>query len=373
VDLTGRYVVPAFGDAHHHGIDSPAGLEAKIGQFLGEGILYVKNPNVIPDLLAGVREKVNRPGSIDVVFSNGGLTATGGHPVKLHAMLSSRGVFGDLEPEDMENRAYHIIDTEEDLEAKWGAITEGKPDFIKTFLLFSEEFEKRKADETTGFKGLHPDILKAIVRKAHESELRVSTHVETAHDFRMAVEAGVDEINHLPIPRASFSPDLSAYVIDLETARRAAGRGITVVATVSTMARMGGRSGVTPEQLEAARANQKANLKALADAGVKIAIGSDGISGEKPMASALSEALYLHEHGFFDPATLLRMWTENTASTIFPGRKLGRLEEGYEADFLVLDADPLADFANVRKIGLRVKQGEILELPSVPGGAAGSR
>lgn len=60
IDLAGKFVIPAFGDAHHHAIDSAAGLDAKIDQFLRDGIFYVKNPNVIPDLLtAEVRGKVN--------------------------------------------------------------------------------------------------------------------------------------------------------------------------------------------------------------------------------------------------------------------------------------------------------------------------
>jgi imidazolonepropionase-like amidohydrolase len=100
---------------------------------------------------------------------------------------------------------------------------------------------------------------------------------------------------------------------------------------------------------------------------VRIALGSDGISGEKPMATSLSEALYLHDNGFFDAPTLLRMWTETTASTIFTQRRIGRLQPGYEADFLVLDGDPLKDFASVRKIAMRVKQGEILELRTPEG------
>ncbi len=92
--------------------------------------------------------------------------------------------------------------------------------------------------------------------------------------------------------------------------------------------------------------------------------GSDGISGEQPMPTARDEALFLHARGFFDAATLLRLWTEDTARTIFPGRRIGRLAEGYEASFLVLDGDPLRDFSAVGQIGLRVKQGR--ELPAPP-------
>jgi imidazolonepropionase-like amidohydrolase len=56
------------------------------------------------------------------------------------------------------------------------------------------------------------------------------------------------------------------------------------------------------------------------------------------------------------------MWCETTAAAIFPQRKIGHLKEGYEASFLVLSGDPLADFTNVQKIELRIKQGELLTL-----------
>ena len=63
----------------------------------------------------------------------------------------------------------------------------------------------------------------------------------------------------------------------------------------------------------------------------------------------------------FDNLTLLKMWCETTAATIFPRRKIGYLKDGYEANFLVLGADPLADFANVKTIEMRIKQGEPLQ------------
>jgi predicted amidohydrolase YtcJ len=34
---------------------------------------------------------------------------------------------------------------------------------------------------------------------------------------------------------------------------------------------------------------------------------------------------------------LLSIWTGETARTIFPGRKIGSLQEGYEASFLALE------------------------------------
>lgn len=343
VDLEGKYVVPPFGDAHHHGIDGVEGLDAKIRAFLDAGVFYVKNPNVIPDLLTPeVRAKINTPSSIDVAFSNGGLTKTAGHPVRLHDMLSKRGIFPGLGPEDMDDNAYFTIDDVAQLDAKWPAILAGRPDFLKTFVLFSG---------TPRAEGLSRDVLQEIVKRAHQEGLRVSSHIETAADFRIAVEAGVDEINHLPMPRGA---DVAPYTIDEATAKLAARKGITVVTTRRPI-NMPGAPGPMPSHVE----NAIANVKTLRAAGVAVALGSDGISGEQPFATARDEALFLQKHAFADNLALLKMWTENTARTIFPKRKIGALREGYEASFLVLDGNPLADFSSVTRIATRVKQGHV--------------
>jgi hypothetical protein len=135
VELQGKFVLPAFGDAHHHGIDRREGLAAKNAAFLQAGIFYVKNPNVIPALIdTDLRNHINRWNSIDVVFANGGLTGTGGHPGPLHARLANDGVFPSLGVDDMEGAAYWNLDSVQQAKIKWPRIVAGKPDFIKVFL-----------------------------------------------------------------------------------------------------------------------------------------------------------------------------------------------------------------------------------------------
>ncbi|HEU4852155.1 MAG TPA: amidohydrolase family protein [Telluria sp.] len=375
IDLGGKFVVPAFGDAHHHGIDGIDGLDAKIAATLDAGVFYVKNPNVIPDLLTpAVRDKLNGPRTIDVTFSNGGLTASGGHPVRLHDMLSKRGVFPGMGPADMHGRAYFLIDSAADLDAAWPRIVAGKPDFLKTFLLYSEEFDRRKA-LNTGAKGLDPKVLELIVARARQAGLRVSTHIETAADFRHAVLAGVDEINHLPHLGLARELDLAPYLIDDSTAQLAAQKKVKVVATLRSPAApamgmmVGPQGGPGDEAQRRARMKAKSdaelelnrrNLQTLARAGVSIALGSDGISGEQPYVTSRGAAEYLHVHGIFDVPTIIGIWSANTSATIFPERKLGRLEPGYEADFLVLEGNPVANFANLSRIAMRVKHGNVL-------------
>jgi len=80
------------------------------------------------------------------------------------------------------------------------------------------------------------------------------------------------------------------------------------------------------------------------------------------LTTSVAEATYIDELGVFERSTLLRLLSETTPQSIFPERKIGVLADGYEANFLVLEADPLEDFANIRKIRLRVKEGRLLDL-----------
>lgn len=61
--------------------------------------------------------------------------------------------------------------------------------------------------------------------------------------------------------------------------------------------------------------------------------------------------------GVWSDLELLRMWAVDTPRSIFPGRRIGRLEDGYEASFLVLRDDPTHSIDALNSIDLRVKQG----------------
>lgn len=340
IDLAGAYVVPPFGEAHNHNVEESERLDAVIKMYLDAGVFYVKNPNSLPR--ATPRDRVNRPDSIDAVFSLGGLTGTGGHPTDLLTRNMARGAWTI---EDGDGAFFHNIDSLADLDAKLPRLLAQKPDFIKTYLLFSEEYHERKHDASKGsWKGLNPEHLPEIVRRAHAAGLRVSTHVETARDFHWAVHARVDEINHLPGFRADVRDD--RFFIRAADAMLAGRYGITVVTT----------SGGGLRQRPASRDAIVANLTLLKKHGVKLAIGSDDYRN-----GVVPEVMALRELGIFSDAELLDLWSRATPRAIFPKRKIGCLDDGCEASFLALAGDPLADFANTGRIRLRVKDGKTLD------------
>jgi imidazolonepropionase-like amidohydrolase len=206
-----------------------------------------------------------------------------------------------------------------------------------------------------GQHALSLEVFRDIVRRAHSSGLRVSAHVVSAGDFKVAVEGGADEIAHMP----SFG------AITPELAKLAASRRVAVVTTMAQAA--AASESLPPPRREAApppvgeaaaamRVGAIANLKTLIANGVPIAIGAD-----TPADTSAAEAAYLQSLGVFDNAAMLRMWGTTTPTAIFPSRKIGLLDEGYEASFLALEADPLADWSATRKIRMRFKQGLLLD------------
>lgn len=347
VDLANQYIIPPFAEAHNHNLESSYGLDKRIASYLENGVFYVKLLSSIKKRIAPLMKYYNKPKGIDISMAHAPLTGSGGHPIALRKIFLEKGYFDGLftSIEEIEFHGYVRIDSELDLEHKWDSIISFEPDFIKLNLLYSEVYEARKNDTTYfGRKGLNPELIPSIVAKAHSEGLRVSAHVETAHDFHVAVTAGVDEIAHLPELK-------NGKAIAKKDALLAKEKDIVLVTTVSLVTKRKER----PEY-NALLQNITTNLELLKSAGVTLALGSDMYND-----NSTGEFQMLRQFNVFSNLELLKMWTENATATIFPQRKLGKLREGYEASFLVLKKNPISDIEAINEnITLRVKQGVIL-------------
>ncbi len=348
IDLSAKYVISPFAEAHNHNLESDYKLDERINSYLDNGIFYVKLLSSIKKRITPLMHHYNKFDGLDISMAHAPLTATDGHPIALRKKFLEYGRFEGLfnSIEEIEYHGYVIIDDLEDLNKKWDKILSFSPNFIKINLLYSEEYEKRKNDTTFfGKKGLNPKLIPKIVKKAHASNLRVSAHVATAYDFHVAVNSNVDEIAHLPEIH-------NGKLIDIEDAILAKKNDITVVTTVSLV-----KKNKEKENYKELLENVCSNLKLLKRVGVKLAIGSDIYND-----NSTQEFNFLYQLNIFSNQELLKMWTENAANTIFPNRKIGKLEEGFEGSFLVLDKNPLIDILDINKsIVLKVKDGFILE------------
>src|SRR5690606_34767936 len=104
-----------------------------------------------------------------------------------------------------------------------------------------------------------------------------------------------------------------------------------------------------------------ANLKTLSDAGIPIIFGTDSGMPARFMGYFEHLEMEMMSEAGLTPMQIIISATKN-ASEYLSLTDLGTLTPGHWADFIVLDADPLADIRNVREInkvyigGIEVKR-----------------
>ena len=344
VALGARYVVPPFADAHQHDIEGPWSLPA-VQAHLDAGDFYVKvvnNAARYPPMIAG---EISQPSKLDVTFSHASVTAPGAHPIPLYRRLVERGIYWDLDPDSLDGVFAFGVGSVADFERRWPDVLAQRSDHLKLLLL----------DHQRG-TGLQPDVFRRAVALARAAGLRTTVHVLTAADLALAVDAGADEAAHLPGFAHRREPD--AYRISPSLADSMAARGFVTV-TTTTVTTTSLDPPLDPPALASVQSLQAENVRTLLAAGASVAIGTDGYA-----VPGIAEAENLVRIGAADDATALRLLVETGPISIYPRRAIGRLVPGYEASFLVLDCDPMADLGCARQIRERVKQGQALTQPA---------
>jgi imidazolonepropionase-like amidohydrolase len=193
------------------------------------------------------------------------------------------------------------------------------------------------------------DEMQALVEEAHALDRRVVCHALGGRGLRIAVEAGVDSIDHGCY--LNEQPDL------LDTM---AARGIFFVPTFAVYDYH--RKSPQPHVRERARALEEhhiASLRQALAAGVKIAAGTD--AGGHGHPNNAIEIACLVKAGM-TPLQALRAATGWAAECIGRGDDLGTVEKGKLADLIVVAGNPLADVTilqNPQQIALVIKDGEI--------------
>jgi imidazolonepropionase-like amidohydrolase len=173
--------------------------------------------------------------------------------------------------------------------------------------------------------------LRAIVDEAHRLGFRVAAHAEGLEGTRMALEEGVDTVEHgLALHREPALLD------------EMAARGIVLVPTLTTFHDLAER--FAPEFVpalvdQAKRQLEEAYLTLVAarDAGVTLALGFD--SG--PPGASAAELVRMVEGGLTS-AEGLAAATAGSAAALGSG-EIGAVERGRSADLLVVDGDPSSD------------------------------
>ncbi len=163
-----------------------------------------------------------------------------------------------------------------------------------------------------------PDTARAVVEAAHRAGLAAVAHALSAAMVERALDAGVDELVHVPVGR--LPPRLVA---------RIAGARIPVVSTLETLARD-------------EPATVTANAAALVAAGVPLLYGSDLGNAGTTTGVDPRELARLAAAGL-GPLGALRAATEGSAGAAGVRAGDGTITVGAPARLVLLATDPLAD------------------------------
>src|SRR6266699_3206839 len=320
VDLTGKTVIPALIDVHKHLAVTRDALVDQLQHFAYYGV--------------GVAMSMGQDTG-DVAFQVRQETI----PNAARNRTAGRGLTG---PEPGRTEAPYWVKTEAEARKDVQELAQKKVDIVKIWV----------DDRDHTVTKLSPALYAAVIDEAHKHNLRTIAHIFTLEDAKGVLRAGIDYFAH-----SVRDKDIDDEFVNMMKARpnmivdpNLPDRGVKVD-------RSWLRDSVTTEDFQKIQAQSKddpkaqeffgiqsRNLARLNAAGVRIALGTDGNipwAAHEEMADMVASNM--------TPAQVIVAATRNSAMLV--GLKdVGTVDNGKSADFLVLDANPLDDITNTRRI-----------------------
>lgn len=256
------------------------------------------------------------------------------------------------------------VDTVDEVKAYLRELARQKVDMVKIWV----------DDHWGHYAKIRSELYNAIIAEAHRLNLRVMAHLFYLADAKMLAKAGLDGMAHsvrdrpvddelievLKAKNVFLVPTLTreestfvyaeppAFLDDPFFARWADPEAIKALRDPAWGKKVRADPDF-PKYAGQLKIGQQ-NLKKLFDAGVRVAFGTDTGPTARFQGFFEHRELELMVQAGLTPVQALQTATLNAAQCLRIEKDFGTLEKGKRADFIVLDADPLENILNSRKI-----------------------
>ncbi|MCW6005711.1 amidohydrolase family protein [Micromonospora sp. CPCC 205371] len=182
------------------------------------------------------------------------------------------------------------------------------------------------------------DEVRATVDEAHALGMLVAAHAHTEAGIQMALDEGVDSIEH--------ATQLTPAQAD---ALATAGTPVSPTLIIMDMLVSGAGTGSTEARDKAAEliTGRDERFRAAARAGVRFVLGTDASGYFLPFGGQLSEVQRMTEVLGIDAQAALRASTSDSAAAVGLGDRVGRVKPGFGADLVVLRGRPWERIADL--------------------------
>ena len=198
---------------------------------------------------------------------------------------------------------------------------------------------------------LGEDVLKTIVAAARKHDLRVAVHAQGSEAIVAAARAGVASVEHGSLIDERAIAALREHDVVL----------VPTLARLDFIVEQATSSGAPAQRiaaLTAIRDDAKKRVREAVKAGVSIALGTDATV--LPHGQNARELQALVDVGL-SPRDALRAATVSAAALLGPrAGKIGVIANGYAADVIAVEGDPLADAGAVTKVVFVMKAGVVV-------------
>lgn len=236
-------------------------------------------------------------------------------------------------------------------------IAETKPDLIK--LMITGGVMDSSAEGEPGVLRMPPEIVKAACDEAHRLGYMVAAHVESPEGVRVALENGVDTIEH------------GARLTD-ETIRLFKERGASLICTLSPALPYAEFELSESHALPIAKKNGRIVMDGMIDCaktclehGIPVGLGNDVGCPFVLHYNFWRELCCYHKYIGASNRDTLHAAALGNAKIVGIDSETGSIEKGKSADMIVVRDNPLNDLSALRNVSMVIIKGKRIRNPRV--------